>query len=268
MSAKYQYGCHPLSFPFFRWGFHTHGCIDGFSRFILYLECETSCDAYVVLKHFVRAATRYGVPSRVRSDYGGENVDIALLMNLLRGITRGSHLTGESVHNERIERLWRDVHKDATSLIYEELYSLEDDNKLDVDSEIDRFAVKFVYLPVINKQLQSFRMGWNCHSLRTEKHKTPQQLWIEGILNHADTSRTAVNEFFEEQESLENRIMERFPLLNVSEDDSTQRNGQNVSSCGLSDQQLIQLKAVLENIEGRKEKYLSCVATMKEMLSN
>ncbi len=40
---------------------------------------------------------------------GGENVDLAHFMVLLRGEGRGSHLTGRSVHNQRIERLWRDV---------------------------------------------------------------------------------------------------------------------------------------------------------------
>ena len=49
---------------------------------------------------------------------------MALVMNIIRGLQH--NVTGQSVHNQRIERLWRDVHKDVTQLIYMELYSLED----------------------------------------------------------------------------------------------------------------------------------------------
>ncbi|PIK58298.1 hypothetical protein BSL78_04804 [Apostichopus japonicus] len=249
-----------------RWGFHTHGCIDGFSRLVPYLACETVCDANTVLRHFVNAIKDYGVPSRVRSDYGGENIDVALLMNSLRGLSRGSHLTGESVHNERIQRLWRDVHKDVTSLFYEELYSLEDDLLLDVANPLEKFSVQLVYLPIINEHLDSFRKGWNCHAIRTENHRTPEQLWFEGVLTKADSSHTAINELFENQHSLESRIEESVPL--IVGPNSGNRRMNNSPPFEISEEQILHLREEISNTQGRKEKYIKCATILKEMLEN
>lgn len=48
-----------------------------------------------------------GVPLRVRTDKGMENSNIADFMIEKRGSS--SMLLRKSVHNQRIERLWRDV---------------------------------------------------------------------------------------------------------------------------------------------------------------
>lgn len=160
----------------YRWGFVIHGCIDGYSRLIIYLVCETSIQAEVVANFFIDAISMYGVPSRVRSDHGYENFLVAVLMNTFRGVHRGSHITGKSVHNQRIERLWVDVFKEVCDSVYSELYSLENQGLLDVENMTHRFCVQYVYKPVINNKLLSFSSAWNVHNLRTENNKTPRQL--------------------------------------------------------------------------------------------
>jgi len=45
---------------------------------------------------------------------GYENSDVALFMLERRGTGRGSHITGKSVHNTRIEQLWRDLFEQFT----------------------------------------------------------------------------------------------------------------------------------------------------------
>ncbi|XP_031328425.1 uncharacterized protein LOC116159560 isoform X2 [Photinus pyralis] len=199
-----------------RWGFVTHGCIDGYSRMIIYLSCATSIQAEPVANLFCSGVVNYGLPSRVRSDHGYENIFVALLMNLLRGIGRGSHIAGKSVHNQRIERLWRDVYKDVIDLIYKEIYALEDDNYLNPHNEIHRYCIQYVYLPIINERLHAFMNAWNCHSMRTTGNKSPRQMWLDGMLDKCNTNHTSVLEVFNSQTDLFGRIQERLEQHGVN----------------------------------------------------
>ena len=65
-------------------------------------------------------------------------------------------ITGSSAHNEHIERLWHDVYRCVAPLFYNTFYSLEDDDKLDPNNEIDLYCLHYVYLPHINSALRSF----------------------------------------------------------------------------------------------------------------
>jgi len=165
-----------------RWRFVIHGGIDGHSRLISYLECSTDNKAETVLRHFTHAILSYGCPLRVRSDCGGENVEVAQLMTVLRGTNRGSHLAGKSTRNQRIERLWRDVFENCLSLYYNLFYMLESRNILDPDNDKHIIALKFVYQPRIQESLNAFKAAWNLHGLRTANYASPMQLWVSGVV--------------------------------------------------------------------------------------
>ena len=112
-----------------------------------------------MLNLFVKATLLYGMPSCVRSDHGIENRHVALFMNLVQGAQR--HITGRSVHNQRIERLWKDDHEQVTCTFYQLFYELEDCGKLDINNEKDICALHEVYLPEINARLRTFQCGWS-----------------------------------------------------------------------------------------------------------
>lgn len=50
--------------------------------------------ASTALLAFRRACRKFGVPSRVRGDRGGENMKVAIYMILRRGRRRGSYMWG------------------------------------------------------------------------------------------------------------------------------------------------------------------------------
>lgn len=93
----------------FRWRIVIHGGIDGYSRLIVFLRASNNNCSSTVMNCFLNAVAMYGVPSRVRTDHGGENNDVCVMMNIFRGSERGSAFRGRSTHNQRIERLWGDV---------------------------------------------------------------------------------------------------------------------------------------------------------------
>nr|CAH0105776.1 unnamed protein product [Daphnia galeata] len=62
------------------WRFVFHGGIDGFSRLIFFLQVANNNRSRSVFNGFLKGVRKYGVPSRVRADHGGENVLVGQFM--------------------------------------------------------------------------------------------------------------------------------------------------------------------------------------------
>ena len=160
-----------------------HGCIDGYSRRIMYLKCSDNNRATTVFELFCKTVQENGLPSRVHADRDGENSQVAsfMLSHPLRGPGRGSFIAGRSVHNQCIERLWVDVFSGCTALYYQLFYHLEETGLLNVDDAIHLFCLHYVFLPRINHSLSVFKDAWNCHPISTERNLSPLQLWMSGL---------------------------------------------------------------------------------------
>ena len=108
----------------------THGSIDGYRRTVTFLKCADNNRACTPLSAFMNAVYVHGLPECFRTDLGGENVEIWRFMVEQR-VSTAAVITGSSTHNERIERLWRDVHRCVAVLFHDTFYSLEHEDKLD-----------------------------------------------------------------------------------------------------------------------------------------
>ena len=180
-----------------RWRFVIHGAVDGFSRLITFLEVADNNRAETVLSAFLKAIDEFGLPSRVRMDRGGENIAVAQFMieHPERGPGRGSAITGRSIHNQRIERLWRDLYSGCISFFYSFFYGLEDKGLLNIDCPLDLYALHYVFIPILQQHLNLFRQGWAHHHMRTERNRSPQQLWMLGLqtASHDSTVISGLN---------------------------------------------------------------------------
>ncbi len=170
------------------WRFVIHGAVDGFSCTIIYLKCADNNKSRTVLVYFREGAERFGLHNSVRSDHGGVwRYTIVTHYNDFSCV-----LLGSSGHNERIDRLWHDVHR-CIAVIYSEVFqSLEIDGKLDPLNEVDLYCLHYIFLPQINKSILEFQESWNNHSMSSEGSKTPHQLLYEGLSHMAHNCNYSV----------------------------------------------------------------------------
>ena len=137
-----------------KWRLVIHGCIKGFSRLIIYLHCCNKNRSETVRNLFQEKVESFYWPCPVRSDQGMENISVARLMLDKFGPENVPHLTGLSVRNQRIERLWRDV---FTYIVqhYRDLFEfMESIGILDPLNESELFALHLVYQPRLHKTLK------------------------------------------------------------------------------------------------------------------
>lgn len=148
----------------------VHVAVDGFSRQIIFIHCSDNNKSETVLRLFSCAVQAIGfVPRKIRTDHGVENRRLWEAMPT-------NHITGSSVHNERVERLNRDINNNIRARFGPIFYMLENLGELDIDQQLDLAVLHVVYLPIINKALQSFKEAHNNHPIRTENNHTPLQL--------------------------------------------------------------------------------------------
>ena len=120
-----------------------------------------------------------------------------------RGEGRGSVLCGSSTQNQRIERLWRDLFRCVCSTFYYTFVAMEEESILDRDNDLHKFILHFVFLPRINVAIDSIVNAWNRHPMRTEHNWSPEQMWVNGMVDSTNRHLLAVADVRNESEQSE-----------------------------------------------------------------
>lgn len=157
---------------------------------MMFLQCNPNNLAQTVLDLFQKIIQENGGlwPSRIRVEYGVENVLICDAMVFYRGEGRGSFIAGSSTptRNQRIERLWRDVFRCVCQMFYYTFYAMEQSDILDIENHVHIFALHLTFLKRINFALTEFQEMYNNHRLSTENGWTPNQIWLNGVMDDAN----------------------------------------------------------------------------------
>ncbi len=149
------------------YGFLISGCIDGFSRRLLWLKCAfTNHDPKVISGYYISCVDKVGgIPYRTRTDCGTENVLVAACQVFLSN-RRNGHLYGTSPGNQRIEAWWSFFrHHRAQWFIdlFEDLIRMDAFHTGNIQ-EIE--CLRFCFMDVLNSDLADVVRMWNSHRIR------------------------------------------------------------------------------------------------------
>lgn len=200
------------------YGFPIHGCIDGYSRKILWLKFLPSNNNPLIIAYcFVSCINKLGlVPRQLRSDCGSENVDVCAMQCFLRRNHNDSHsglnahLYGSSHANQRQEAWWSFYRRVNSSWIINFFKDMVANNEYSSENELQHSCAQYVFGPLIQKNLNEIKSLWNHHYIRKSDRAVvngrPNELFrfpceTQGHSNHGfnfdEVDMLEVNEYLE-----------------------------------------------------------------------
>jgi len=157
-----------------QFGFCIHGCIDGYSRKMLWLEtsCTNNCPAAMAYYFTEYVKTTGGTARLIRADRGNENLTIAGIQRYFRRTSSDnfggekSFRFGPSTANQRIEAFWSIFKRSNMHWWINYFKDMQSDGSWFGDDAIHRECLKFCYNCLIQKDLDIFKEIHNSHRIR------------------------------------------------------------------------------------------------------
>ncbi|KAK7893049.1 hypothetical protein WMY93_022201 [Mugilogobius chulae] len=138
------------------YGIAINGCIDGFSRHIMWMEAYvTNSDPKVIADYYINTVTRVGgCPQRLRADPGTENAHVRDMQRFLRrnhtDLYAGdqSFIHGCSTANQRIESWWGILRRQCLQHWMDIFHTLKENGDFTGDF-VDKNLAQFCFLNII-----------------------------------------------------------------------------------------------------------------------
>ena len=156
------------------YGFPIHGCIDGYSRKIIWLELLSSNnDPFAISRLYIKAVSEFGgCPKRMRSDCGTENVGAAAIQSYLRRnhsdcfAGTNAHVYGTSPSNQRQEAWWSFFRRHRSNWIINFFKEMVECDEFHRNDPLEVSCLRFCFGPLLQNDLQS----WPKNMAKTAKN--------------------------------------------------------------------------------------------------
>lgn len=165
----------------------VYGCLDTFSRKIIFLKVWTSnSDPNLIGKFYTEYLLETKkLPMYLRMDRGSETGVMATIHAYL--VDKFCDLEdstkcieyGKSTSN-KIERWWKDLHERLEKYLKEQCRVLLLSHLYDPSCTFDRKMLSYIFIPVVQRECDTFCRMWNSHRIR---HQSGLEL-PTGIPNH------------------------------------------------------------------------------------
>ncbi|XP_078372629.1 uncharacterized protein LOC144656265 [Oculina patagonica] len=154
-------------------GFAIHGCIDGWSRKIMWLYVTRSNNQpNNVAAYYLDAVEEYGgCPVDLVTDLGTENGIMAAIQSFLRD-DPDSHRYVPSPRNQRIEAWWAFLRKSHSTWWINFFKDMVEGRVVDLTSELEMECLWFCFSGLLQKILDEVKEHWNTHRIRGSRHDT------------------------------------------------------------------------------------------------
>ena len=152
-----------------------HGCVDGFSRRLLWLEVgPINKNPEVIAKFYLDTVKQLGgVPRKIRSDDGTENSVIEALHTFLRYADEnagpGCFNIGRSTANQRIESYWSQFVRDGPGWWINFFKDLSDLGLFNSTDPVHQECIRFCFMQILRNELNEVAEMWNQHIIPSSK---------------------------------------------------------------------------------------------------
>ena len=193
-------------------GFPIHGCIDGYSRKIIWLQVSTTNNKPEVICYFYLTAVKKlkVIPTLIRSDLGTENSVVENVQQVLRynhtdelaGLN--SFVKGKSTANQRIESFWGRQRRHTLNFWILFFKDMVDCGHFEKSNSMQQECLRFCFGPLIQYDLDLLRKEWNRHPIRSQKGTTVKSGKPNYLYYMPEQSGTQNHGFICEEESIQN----------------------------------------------------------------